>query len=119
MTQCQVLLGKGFHLQARPDDSHGRSAKYAGDVYKPGFSGRLFCSLCRYCLFGSSSRAWLRPALLCRHLLLDNSSRLLCELRHKLFYGGGWTAAPLGQLAHRIPVISFPLINGVRRRNLL
>jgi hypothetical protein len=27
ITKLQVLLRKGFHLQARPDDSHGRSAK--------------------------------------------------------------------------------------------
>jgi hypothetical protein len=45
ITKLQVLLEKGFHLQARPDDSHGRSAKYASDVYKPGFGGRLFFSL--------------------------------------------------------------------------
>jgi hypothetical protein len=43
----------------------------------------------------------------------------LCELRRKLFYGGGWTAAPLSRLAHRVPVISFPLINRVGRWNLL
>jgi hypothetical protein len=43
----------------------------------------------------------------------------LCELRHKLFYGGGWTAAPLSRLAHRVSVISFPMINRVGRWNLL
>jgi hypothetical protein len=43
----------------------------------------------------------------------------LCELRHKLFYGGARTAVPLIRLAHRVPVISFPLINRVGRRNLL
>jgi hypothetical protein len=40
-------------------------------------------------------------------------------LRHKFFYGGGWTAASLSRLAHRLPVISFPLINGVRGWNHL
>jgi hypothetical protein len=29
------------------------------------------------------------PALHGRHLLLHNSSHLLCELWHKFFYGGG------------------------------
>jgi hypothetical protein len=33
--------GNGFHLQARPDNSHGQSAKYAGNVDEPGFRGRL------------------------------------------------------------------------------
>jgi hypothetical protein len=46
--KLQVLLGTEFHLQARRDDSHGRSAKYAGDIYKPGFGGHLFFSLSRY-----------------------------------------------------------------------
>jgi hypothetical protein len=41
-TNLHVLLGKDFHLQARPDNSHGRGAKYAGDIDKPGFGGRLF-----------------------------------------------------------------------------
>jgi hypothetical protein len=70
--KLQVLLGKGFHLQARPDDSHGRSAKYAGDVYKPSFDGRLFFSLSRYRFFGTSSRARFWPALHGRRLRLDN-----------------------------------------------
>jgi ABC-type nickel/cobalt efflux system permease component RcnA len=39
-------------------------------------------------------------------------------LRHK-FYGGGWAAASLSRLAHRLPVISFPLINRVGWWNLL
>jgi hypothetical protein len=66
---------------------------YAGDVYKLGFGGRLLFSLSHYRFFGSSSRTWLWPALLCWHLLLNNSSCLLYELRQKLFDGGGWTAA--------------------------
>jgi hypothetical protein len=37
----------------------------------------------------------------------------------KFFYGGGWTAASLSRLAHCLPVISFPLINGVREWKLL
>jgi hypothetical protein len=89
----QVLLGKGFHLQARPDDSHGRSTNYASGVYKPGLGGRLFFSLSRYWFFGTSSRARFWPAFHGRHLRLDNSCRPLCHLRHKFFYGGGWTAA--------------------------
>jgi hypothetical protein len=69
--KSQVLL-KCFHLQSRPDDSHGRSAKYAGDVYKPSFDGRLFFSLSRYRFFGTSSRARFWPALHGRRLRLDN-----------------------------------------------
>jgi hypothetical protein len=62
ITKLQVLLGKCFHLQARPNDSHGRSAKYAGDIYKPGFGGHLFFSLSRYWFFGISSRSQFWPA---------------------------------------------------------
>jgi hypothetical protein len=43
----------------------------------------------------------------------------LCHSCHKLFDGGGWAAAPFSRLAHRVPGISFPLINGVGRWNLL
>jgi hypothetical protein len=39
ITKLQVLLGNGFHLQARPDNSHGRSTKYASDIGEPGFRG--------------------------------------------------------------------------------
>jgi hypothetical protein len=98
ITKLQVLLGKGFHLQARPDDSHGRSAKYAGDVYKPGFGGHLFFSLSCYWFFGTSSRAQFWPSLHGRCLRLENSSRPLCHLRHKFFYDGGWVAASLSRL---------------------
>jgi hypothetical protein len=118
-TKLQVLLGKGFHLQARPDDSHGRSAKYVGDVYKPGFGGRLLFSLSRYWSFSTSSRARFWPPLHIRHLQLDNSCRPLCHLRHKFFYGGGWAVASLSRLTHRLPVVSFPLVNGVRWWNFL
>jgi hypothetical protein len=119
ITKLQVLLGKGFHLQARPDDSHGWSAKYAGDVYKPGFGGCPFFNLSRYRFFSTSSRARSRSVFHGRRLRLDNSSRLLCHLRHKFFYGGGWAAASLSRLAHRFPVVSFPMINGVGWWNLL
>jgi hypothetical protein len=40
-------------------------------------------------------------------------------LRHKFFYGGGWAAASLSRLAHRLLVVSFPLVNGVGWWNLL
>jgi hypothetical protein len=111
--------GKNFHLQARPDDSHGRRAKDAGDIYKPGFSGRLLFSL-SYCrLFSTSRRAWLRLVLRGRRLRLDNTSRPLCHPRHEFFIGGGWTAASLGRPAHCVPVLSFPLVNRVRRGDLL
>jgi hypothetical protein len=43
----------------------------------------------------------------------------MCHLRHKFFYGGGWTAASLSRLTHRLPVIPFPLINRVGWWNLL
>jgi hypothetical protein len=118
-TKLQVLLGKGLHLQARPDDSHGRSAKYAGDVYKPAFGWRLLFILSHCRFFSTSSRARFRPTLHGRHPRLDNSSRPLCHPRHKFFYGGGWAAASLSRLAHCLPVVSFPLVNGVGWWNLL
>jgi hypothetical protein len=105
--------GKSFHLQVRPDDSYGWSAKYAGDVYKPGLGERLFFSLSRYWFSDTSSRARFCPAFHGRCLQLNNSSRPLCHLRHKFFYGGGWVAASLSQLAHHLPVISLSLINRV------
>jgi hypothetical protein len=71
-------------------------------------------STCRYWFFDTSSRARFWPAFHDRCLRLDNSCRPLCHLRHKFFYGGGWTAASLSRLAHCLQVISFPLINGVR-----
>jgi hypothetical protein len=40
-------------------------------------------------------------------------------MRHKFFYGGGWAVASLSRLAHRLPVVSFPLVNGVGWWNLL
>jgi hypothetical protein len=51
-TQFHVLLRDGLHLQARSDNSHGRSAKYAGNVDEPGFRGRLFFNLSHYWIFG-------------------------------------------------------------------
>jgi hypothetical protein len=119
-TKLHVLLRKKLHLQARPDNSHGRSAKYAGDVDKSGFGGRLSFGLSR-CRFFSSSRSHgrLRPALDDRRLRLDNCSRPLCQLRHKLLYGGGWAAASFSRLPHRLPVAFVPLIYRVGRRNLL
>jgi hypothetical protein len=75
--------------------------------------------LSRYWFFSTSSRARFRPALHGRRLRLDNSSRPLCHLRHKFFYGGGWAAASLSRLAHRLPVASFRLVNRVRWLNLL
>jgi hypothetical protein len=75
--------------------------------------------LSRYWFFGTSSRARFLPALHGRRLRLDNSCRPLCHLRHQFLYGGGWTAAYFSRLAHRLPVISFPLINGVRGWNLV
>jgi hypothetical protein len=41
-TNLHILLRKDVHLQARPDNSDGRGAKYAGDVDKSSFSMRLF-----------------------------------------------------------------------------
>jgi hypothetical protein len=119
ITKLHVLLGDGFHLQAGPDNSHGRSTKYAGDINEPGFRGRLLFSLSCYWSSDSSSRGRLWPAFFCRHLWLSSTRRLLCHLRHSLFYGGGWTEAPLSQSAHRVPVAFFPLIRGVGRWNFL
>jgi hypothetical protein len=41
------------------------------------------------------------------------------QLRHELFYGGGWAAAGSSRLSHHIPVTFVPLFYGVGRRNLL
>jgi hypothetical protein len=86
---------------------------------KPGFGGCFFFNLSCHWFFDSSSRARFWPALHGRRLWLDNSSRPLCHLRHKFFYGGGCAAASLSRLTHYLPVISFPLINGVGWWNLL
>jgi hypothetical protein len=118
-TKLHVLLGEGFHLQARPDYSHGRSAKYTSNINKPGFRRRLFFSLSGYWSFGSSSRGGLWPAFFSRCLRLGSTRRLLCHMRHNLFYGGGWTATPLSRSAHRVPVVLYPLIHGVGRWNVL
>jgi hypothetical protein len=56
ITKLHVLLEDGFHLQAGPDNSHGRSAKYTGDINEPGFCGRLLFNLGCYWSSGSSSR---------------------------------------------------------------
>jgi hypothetical protein len=84
----------------------------------PASAGLLFgLSCCRF--FSSSSRGWFRPALNDRRLQLDNYSRPLCQSRHKFFYGGGWAAASLSRLSHRLPVAFVPLVYRVGRRNLL
>jgi hypothetical protein len=48
--KLHVLHGDGLLLQVRPDYNHGRSAKYAGDVDKPGFRGRLLFNMGDYWL---------------------------------------------------------------------
>jgi hypothetical protein len=70
-TNLHVLLGKDLHLQARPDNSHGQGAKYAGDVDKSDISRSLFFGLSRRWLFSSRGCGWLRPALYNRCLRLD------------------------------------------------
>jgi hypothetical protein len=106
-TNLHVLLGKDLHLEARLDNSHGRGAKYAGDVDKPGFSGRLLFGFCCRWLFSSRGCGWLRPALSNWRLRLD-----FCHDR-------GWAAASSSWLPHRLPVAFVPLVYGVGRRNLL
>jgi hypothetical protein len=76
-TWLNVLLGKNLHLQARPDNSHGRGAKYAGNVDKPGFGGRLFFALSYCWFFSNSGRGRFRPAFDDRRLWLDYCSRPL------------------------------------------
>jgi hypothetical protein len=102
-----------------PDDSHSRSAKDAGDIYKPGFGGRLLFSLNHCRLFNISSRARLRLVLRGWCLRFDSTSRPLCHPHHEFFDGGGWTAASLSRPGHRIPILSFPLINRIGRGDLL
>jgi hypothetical protein len=78
-----------------------------------GFRGRLLFSLGCYCSSSSSSRGRLWPAFFYRNLRLGSTRRLLCHLWYGLFYGGGWTEAPLSRSAHRVPVVLLPLIRGV------
>jgi hypothetical protein len=47
------------------DYSHGRSAKYTGNINKPGFRGHLFFSLGSYWSSGSSSRGGFWPPFFC------------------------------------------------------
>jgi hypothetical protein len=101
-TKLHVLLGKDIHLQARPDNSHGRGAKNTGDVDKSSFSRRLFSG------FG------------CRWLLCSRGCPLSNRrLRFDFCRGRGWAAVSLSQLPYRIPVAFVPLVYGVGRRNLL
>jgi hypothetical protein len=88
LSKLHVLLRDGFHLQVRPDYSHSRSAKYAGDINKPGFRGCLFFNMGDYWLHGSSSRGGFWPPLFYRHRRLAGTSRLLCRLRHDFFNSG-------------------------------
>jgi hypothetical protein len=46
--KLHVLLMDGLRLQVRPNYSHGRSAKYTGNINNPGFRGRFFLSLGYY-----------------------------------------------------------------------
>jgi hypothetical protein len=52
-TNLHILLGKDVHLQARPDNSHGRGAKYVGDVDKSICSMRLFFGFSSHWLFSN------------------------------------------------------------------
>jgi hypothetical protein len=79
-TWLHVLLGKDLHLQARPDNSHGRGAKYDGNVDKPGLGGRLFFGLSYCWFFSSSGRGQFRPAFDNQRLRLDYCSRPRCQL---------------------------------------
>jgi hypothetical protein len=63
VTNLHVLLEDRLHSQTGPDNSHGRSAKYAGNVNKPGFRGRLLFNMGDHWLLGSSSRGGLWPPL--------------------------------------------------------
>jgi hypothetical protein len=119
ITNLYVLLDDGFYSQAGPDNSDGRSAKYAGDVNKPGFCGRLFFSLGYYWLSSSSSRGRLRPLPFCRCSRLASDGCRLCRLRHGFFNSGGWTEASLSCSSHRVLVLFAPLICRVGRRNIL
>jgi hypothetical protein len=83
--KLHVLLGDRFHLQVRPDYSHGRSTKYAGDIDKPSFCGHLFFNRGDLWLYCSSSRGGFWPPLFCRCQRLAGTSRLLCLLRHDFF----------------------------------
>jgi hypothetical protein len=67
---------------------------------------------------GASSSAWAAtgspdPVVVLGSVLLS-SAGTCGSATLKLFYSGGWTAASFSWLTHRVLVISFPLINGVR-----
>jgi hypothetical protein len=112
ITNLHVLLEDWFYLQARPNNSHDQSAKYAGNINKPSFCGRLFFDMGYYWVLGSSSRGGFWPPFFYRRPWLTGSRRLLCCLRHGRFDGGGWTEAPLSRSAHRVPVLFFPCSTG-------
>jgi hypothetical protein len=111
MTNLHILLEDRLYSQAGPDNSHGRSAKYAGDVNELGFHGHLFFGLGDYWLHGSSSRGGLWPPLF--RSWFAGTSRLLSWFQHDFFNGGGWTEAPLSCSPHRVLVLFTPPICGV------
>jgi hypothetical protein len=107
------LLGDWLYSQALPDNGHGRSAKYAGNINNSSFRGSLFFNM--GCLWHDSSgtrgRFW--PPLFCRCPRLVSGSRSLCHLRHRCFSAGGWTAAPFSRRSHHVPGLFFSLVHGI------
>jgi hypothetical protein len=89
ITNLHVLLEDRLHSQAGPDNSHSRSAKYAGNVNKPDFCGCLLFNMGDHWLLGSNSHGGLWPPLFWRRSRFADISALLCRLRHEFFNGGG------------------------------
>jgi hypothetical protein len=63
ITNLHVLLDDRLHSQAGSNNSHGWSAKNAGDIDKLSFRGRLFFGMGDYWLHCSSSRGGLWPPI--------------------------------------------------------
>jgi hypothetical protein len=92
ITKVQVLLGDGFHLQVGPDNSHGRSAKYAGDIDEPGFwgaSSSVWAAICSptpvvtlsFGLFSSAGTCGLAVLVICCDICGTGSSTVEAGLR--------------------------------------
>jgi hypothetical protein len=119
---------KAWYLQARPDDSHGRSTEDAGDINQSTLGGRFFLRLLDYRLLyggGGRRRRLLPPYSF--HLFHGGGRRysaplrsrgLALQLRQDFFDSGGWISAS-SWFPHRGPHALIALLHGLRWRPLL
>jgi hypothetical protein len=119
ITDLHELLEAWLYSQARPDHSHGRSAKYVGDINKSSFCGCLFLNMGYYWLFSTSSREGFWPCLFFSTIAARQQQLLAVRLWHSRFGGGRWTAACLSRPSLRVPGFFFHLLHGVGRRDIL